>query len=365
MKNQQAIHKEFLKSYELWDGVLIGKNGNPGREAELNGSKEQELGKYVKEFVTILENKNAKTFLITHEVISGDHQTAFPRMAVRSIGWLSELNKPSSDYFGETPPGLIPQLFDPDIVSPDGLFEGGSFSPDGREYYFTRKNGKYAERTFFVIRYENGRWGNEAETDLKWPKFSAGGDTIYRGNKYRILTDTGWSEYKSLGAPFSDKHIMGLSFSDNGTSYFDEIEFDQSGKPDTVGAISYSRLINGKYEPRQKLGKEINTGTWIAHPHIAPDESYLIWDVRREDGYGGSDIYISFRAKDGSWLPAMNMGAQINTALSESGARVSDDGKYLFFTRGLWEIKEDGSENWAGKPYWVDAQVIENLRPQE
>ncbi len=327
-----------------------------------NGSKEQELGEYAKEFVAILKSKNDKNFLVTHEEMLGDHQTAFPRMAVRSVGWLSELYNPSLDYFGETPPGLIPQLFEPEIVSPDRLFEGGSFSPDGREFYFTRKNGKYENRTSFVIRYENGRWQNETETEIKWPKFSPEGDTIYRGNKYRNLTETGWSDYKSLGAPFSDKHIMGISFSENGTSYFDEIEFDESGKPDTVGAISYSRLINGTYEPRQKLGKEINTGTWIAHPHIAPDESYLIWDVRREDGYGGSDIYISFRTKDGSWLPAINMGDTINTPLSESGARVSDDGKYLFFTRGQWEIKEDGSENWVGKPYWVDAQVIENLR---
>jgi len=263
-------------------------------------------------------------------------------------------------YFGEEPPGLIPKLFAPDIVSPEGLFEGGRLSPDMKNYYFTRKNGKYKERTFFVIRYENGSWGNESETDLKWPRFSKGGDSLYRGNKYRIRTETGWSEYKSLGAPFTDMHIMGISFSDNGTSFFDQFE-----RPDTVGAISYSRLVNGKYEPRQKLGKEINTGTWIAHPHIAPDESYLIWDVVRADGYGGSDIYISFRQKDGSWLPAMNMGAQINTALQESGVHVTDDGQYLFFSRGEWEVKEDGSENWIGKSYWVDAQVIENLRPKE
>jgi len=162
-------------------------------------------------------------------------------------------------YFGEDPPGLIPKLFDPAIVSPEGLFEGGKFTPDMKEYHFSRKNGKYKERTFFVIQYQNGSWGNESETDLKWSRFSKGGDTLYVGNKYRIRTYTGWSEYKSLGPPFSDKLIMGISFSDNGTSYFDEIEFDQFHKPDTVGAISYARLINGKYQPRQKMGKEINT----------------------------------------------------------------------------------------------------------
>jgi hypothetical protein len=112
------------------------------------------------------------------------------------------------------------------------------------------------------------------------------------------------------------------------------------------------------------MGKEINTGTWIAHPHIGVDESYVIGDVRREDGYGGSDIYISFRQKDGSWVPAINMGAQINTPLSESSGRVTDDGKYLFFSRGQWEVREDGSTNWVGKSYWVDAKIIEILRPK-
>lgn len=262
-------------------------------------------------------------------------------------------------YFGEKPPGLIPELFAPDIVSPDGLFEEGTFSPDMKEFYFSRKNGKYEKRTFFVIKHKNGSWGNESETDIEYPRFSKDGNIIYKGNKYREKTETGWSELKSMGSPFTDKHIMGITISDKGTFFFDQFE-----RPDTIGAISYSRLINGKYEPRQKMGKEVNTGTWIAHPNIAPDESYLIWDVVREDGYGQADIYISFRAKDGSWLPAMNMGDKINTALQESGASVSPDGKYLFFSRGEWKVKEDGSTYWVGKPYWVDTRVIENLRPQ-
>ncbi len=267
-------------------------------------------------------------------------------------------------YFGEKPPGLTPKLFAPPIVSPDGLFEGGNFSPDMKEYYFSRKNGKYEKRTFFVIRYENNSWGNESETDIRYPKFSKDGNIIYVGNKYRERIECGWSELKSLGPPFSDKHIMGISFSDYGTSYFDEISFDQNNKPDTIGAISYSRLVNGKYEPRQKLGKDINTGTWIAHPYIAPDESYLIWDQKGAGGYGQADIFISFKQKDGPWLPGINMGNIINTELSESGAYVTVDGKYLFFTRGEWEVKEDGSENWVGKPFWVDSQIIENLRPK-
>ncbi len=263
-------------------------------------------------------------------------------------------------YFGEKPPGLTPVLFAPDIVSPEGHFEGGTFSPDMKEYYFSRKNGKYKKRTFFVIRYENGSWGNESETDIKWPQFSRDGNIMYVGKEYRERIDMGWSEPKSRGEFLKDQ-AHGTSLSANGTCYFGFYKKEDKGK----GSIRYSRLVNGKRENPVKMGTEINTGKDIAHPMIAPDESYLMWDVQREDGYGGSDIYISFRQKDGSWVPAINMGAQINTGLQESGVSVSPDGKYLFFSRGEWKFREDGSTYWVGRPYWVDAQVIEQLRPQE
>ncbi|NQX82833.1 MAG: hypothetical protein HRT66_12700 [Flavobacteriaceae bacterium] len=262
-------------------------------------------------------------------------------------------------YFGEKPPSLIPKLFAPEIVSPEGSFEGGRFSPDMKEFYFTRKNGKYKKRTFFVIRYENNSWGQESETDIKSPRYSSDGTIMYKGNKYRDRTETGWSELKSLDAPFGDISIMGLSVSDKGTYYFDFM--DREGN----GYIRYSRLIDGKREKPQKMSKAINIGKWIAHPHIAPDESYLIWDVERDSGYGSSEIYISFRAKDGSWLPAMNMGDKINTEHQESGAHVTNDGKYLFFSRSEEKVREDGSTYWVGKSHWVDIKIIEGLRPKQ
>ena len=351
----------------------FGSNTANGRK-ELNanvflsyGTSEKEADKELfEEFITILENLNDQTVTFEHIVVEGDHQTSFAMTTVRGVTWLSGLIKDSDfptledRYFGEEPPGLIPKLFAPAIVSPEGLFEGGKHSSDMKEFYFSRKNGQYEKRTFFVIRYENGSWGNESETDIKWPKFSKDGNILYGGKEYRERTDTGWSEPKSQGEFLKDQ-AHGISLSSKGTYYFGFYKKENKGQ----GSIRYSRFKDGKREIPVKMGKEINTGIDIAHPHIAPDESYLLWDVEREDGYGGSDIYISFRANDGSWLPAMNMGDKINTALQESSPRVTHDGKYLFFSRGKWEVKEDGSENWVGKPFWVDTQVIENLRPKQ
>lgn len=260
-------------------------------------------------------------------------------------------------YLGQNPPGLSPEPFAPGIVSTEEYFEDyGVFTPDMKEFYFRRYGGKYEKRTLFVIRYDNQTWGKETVVPIgRGPSFfSEDGNIMYSGNKYLERTNAGWSERKSLGAPFEDLRIMGISASSKGTYFFDEL--------DTIGAISYSRLVNGKYEKPQKLGKEINTGTWIAHPFIAPDESYLMWDAQREGGYGENDLYISFRQKDGSWGAAINMGERINTAFQESSARVTPDGKYFFFWRGNEKAREDGSTYWVGSIHWVDAQVIKNLK---
>ena len=263
-------------------------------------------------------------------------------------------------YFGEKPPGLIPKLFDPKIVSPEGRFDHGSFTPDMKEFYFTRKHGKYKKRAFFVIRHENNTWGQESKTDIRWPQFSADGNVMYIGKEYRERTETGWSEPKSPGE-FINEMAHGSSVSTNGTYYF-----TISKKGDRTGnnSMHYSRVIDGKYENPVKMSAGINSGKYIGGSFIAPDESYLIWYMEREDGHGEADMYISFKQKDGSWLPAINMGSIINTEMQESGPMVTHDGKYLFFTRGEWTVKEDGSRNYVAKRYWMDAKVIENLRPK-
>lgn len=91
---------------------------------------------------------------------------------------------------------------------------------------------------------------------------------------------------------------MRLTASSRGTYYFDTSPFYD--KASALGSIRYSRLIDGIREKPITL-EIVNMGTNKAHPLIAPDESYLIWDDRKEGGYGSTDMYISFRQKDGSW----------------------------------------------------------------
>ncbi len=253
-------------------------------------------------------------------------------------------------YLGQKPPGLIPEIFAPGIVTTEYAEFFGSFTPDLKEFYFKRKGGKYKKSTLVVIQYKNDRWVESvvspAEASVGEPSISPDGTIIYLGSRYMERTDSGWSAVKSLGAPFRDIPIMRLTASSNGTYVFDERE--------EIGTIRYSRLIDGKREAPKSFGEAINTGKWIAHPFIAPDESYLIWDSEREGGYGDSDLYVSFRQEDGSWGSAINLGEDINTEREDIYGSVTPDGKYLFFHTYLGEGKVN--------IFWVDAQVIEKLR---
>ena len=47
-------------------------------------------------------------------------------------------------------------------------------------------------------------------------------------------------------------------------------------------------------------------------PFIAPDESYLIFLRRSDEGFGGVDLYISFKNKHEQWTESKNMGSNIN-----------------------------------------------------
>ena len=85
-----------------------------------------------------------------------------------------------------------------------------------------------------------------------------------------------------------------------------------------------------------KLLKE-NFVEWC--PYIAPDESYMIFSAYEIGGIENNDLYIVFKEDDGNWSDAVNMGESINTEYQEQFPRVSNDGKYLFFTSNRLNIK--------------------------
>jgi len=290
----------------------------------------------------------------------------FSILACCSKGYSQDqLPIPDGPYLGQTPPGSTPEIFAPGIVNREESTDlEGMFGSDMNTFYFVREGEEYdgvvkvgafkgdeVSYGLAVIEYKNNKWQQSVVAKaVSEPSISPDGNTILLKNGYIERTSDGWSEVKSLGEPFASIDIMRSAISANGTIYFDTY----SRELDTP--LRYSRLVNGKYETPKSLGPQFGIGRYNAHPYIAPDESYIVFDSVREDGNGRSDIYISFRAKDGTWGPAINLGDKINTDASEKNPSVSPDGKFLFFDRRTKRGNADVTI------YWVDAQIIETLR---
>ena len=58
-------------------------------------------------------------------------------------------------YLGQKPPGLIPELFAPDIIQTEHREAEAAFTPDLKEFYFRRRGGKYKNNTLVVIKYKD------------------------------------------------------------------------------------------------------------------------------------------------------------------------------------------------------------------
>lgn len=266
----------------------------------------------------------------------------------------SIINNP---YFGQKPPGLLPEPFAPGIVATDNWESSGVFTPDLQEFYFIREIGKTEEEKkmkFMVFQYKDNRWQDSIISKrVGQPFISPDGKTMHLGKNYMERTENGdWSAIKRLDSAMSKFSIMRLTSSSKGTYVFDAMG---------EGVLRFSQITEGIRENPQLIEGEINGGTANAHPFIAPDESYIIWDSRRESGYGKSDLYVSFK-KDEKWSEAINLGNEINTAASENGAYVTPDGKYLLFNRSVGKVNPTNKYEDVNI-FWVDAKIIETLRP--
>jgi hypothetical protein len=260
------------------------------------------------------------------------------------------LTRLTSDYLGQTPSGSTPVIFAPGVVSLAGKNNHTlSFSPDGTELFFTRDPDGV---TMVMRREENGEWTEPRIAPFRGREaiFSPDGNRLYfnDGDIWFVeRTPDGWSRLQSVGSPVnSSEHDYYASVTRDGTLYFSRIVAERA-------RIFRSRLVDGQYSEVEELGPPINTSSHSYHPFIAPDESYLIFNSQRPGGYGGADLYISFRREDGTWSEPRNLGDTINSSDYDLCPIVSPDSEYFFFTRHRAGV---------GDVYWVDSGFIEQLR---
>ena len=162
-----------------------------------------------------------------------------------------------------------------------------------------------------------------------------------------------WSEPRNAGIfrlSSREKWIFAPSVAANGNVYV-------TGTLNGMHGLFVLENRGGTLAPPVPLPAAINSDydnfNWTAF--IAPDESYLVFSSKRADSRGFNDLYVSFRGADGRWSRPANLGDRVNNGEQVRFPTVSRDGRWLFFTRENRPNRDD--------VFWVDARVIERVRP--
>jgi Tol biopolymer transport system component len=288
-----------------------------------------------------------------------------------------DFSKLTGKYLGQHEPGNTPELFAPEIVSTSGGVHGNIvFTSDFTEAAWHPNYLVNGKSLIYIMKYRDGKWQAPIEFFLKEgfnysePFYSYDGNNLYylsggegssgsAGNENIYFAErktNGWTEPKLLSQNLPAFHWQ-FSFDKNSNLYY-------GGKSDDKkGEIFYSQFNNGEYLNPVRLPETINSSSAEFSPFISPDNTYLVFTrlMEQKNAPPQMNLFVSFRNKNGDWTEAQNLTAKIGLSVQTpvimmSAARVTPDGKYLFF------CYFNGKGHMA---YWVSTQIIEELKPKE
>ena len=216
-------------------------------------------------------------------------------------------------------------------------------SPDGQTLYFTRVGFPVYDKTLI-----------ERGTDIS-QSFGHYDYEQYLSNIYSILA--GKKIHKPEQSPFNQDIWVARSIDYE----FDKIEHPgfplNNALPNSVSTIDPTNqdliVINqfveegGMRKGFSKVGRDYQ-GNWtfpepieINNYHnsgpdvnvtMSIDGKVMIMSLERDDSYGKSDLYVSFKNEKGSWTTPRNLGREVNSPFSEATPHLSEDMRTLYFS---------------------------------
>ena len=256
---------------------------------------------------------------------------------------------------GPTEPlSIESELLPDDIANP-------VFAANGEEFYYVDAK----DKNIYYSKIEQGNWtrpqiagfsdaGNNAEPFISADSHMAlfiSNRAINGVSKLRIYK----SERENRSQPWS-RGVLLLESASEQDLYFPNVGADGTlyfgvDKPGVWNSDDMYMKIDDKVSI---LPAPLNSDKWEWDPFLSPDGSYMVFCSNRhatEDK--NTDIFVSFRQGDNSWGPAIALGDSINTGEFETAATITNDGKFMLFTRNYK----------AGmKHYIVSTEVIQQLK---
>lgn len=151
-------------------------------------------------------------------------------------------------------------------------------------------------------------------------------------------------EYSDWAAPVNLGSVVNSTFNDLGPAISKDglSLYFGSDRPGGFGGIdiwvSQRASLDAPWGPPINLGGILNSADLENVPALSRDEHWLFFNSNRSGGFGGNDIWASYRQHtkdDFAWQAPVNLGGGVNTSFQEQGAGyfANDDGgaPLLFF----------------------------------
>ncbi|MEQ9423776.1 MAG: OmpA family protein [Cyclobacteriaceae bacterium] len=120
-------------------------------------------------------------------------------------------------------------------------------------------------------------------------------------------------EMEGINTPFNEGSAH---LSRDGNTLF----FSRCDSPDSYGDCDLfmaEMQEDSTWGNVKNLGLNVNSIAWDSHPSLSHTEDTLYFASDRIGGFGLSDIYFTYKLKDGTWANAQNIGPVMNTRHNE------------------------------------------------
>ena len=244
----------------------------------------------------------------------------------------------------DNPPGGMPEIFAPGVISGPANDSDPAFAPDGATVVFARNNtimisqragGSWSEPRIAPF---SGLWNDQQPTMAPDGSFlvfvsnrpvNAGDAKGPSGNLWRVNRQgDGWGEAQHLPATVNrGNSTWAPSIAGDGSLYF----IERTG-PAAPFRLWRSQYRDGSYQTPVAVSFGDLT-TQDVDPAVAPDESFIVFGSMHPGPNAHERLFIALRDGDG-WSKPVDLGAAVNGngANDTNEARLGPDHRTLYFS---------------------------------
>jgi outer membrane protein OmpA-like peptidoglycan-associated protein len=152
--------------------------------------------------------------------------------------------------------------------------------------------------------------------------------------------DGNWSEARGVSSVNSDRNEGAGTLSPDGrfiiftACAYTDGSYGQGRRGLGSCDLFISRRIGDRWSPPENLGPPVNTRNWESQPSLASDGRtlYFVRGTQRGDGISNTDIYVTVLSADGVWSLPEKLSPEINTPFQEESVQIHPDGRTLYFS---------------------------------